>query len=266
LTSFLGPAVPTVTGLAREWPAGLDGLLSAILADSLGSTQTLARHILDRHFEEDESPHPFAVVALAQRAGRGRRGRPWSSAYGLGVWATLASPARGGPELQSYPMRACLALAELVNGWTGGACRIKWPNDLVVGHRKLGGVLVDGIVRPDGTGWALIGFGLNHGHSQGQLPETGATSLALLRPIGLPKLERAAGLSVAAVFEALRSPDSWLDRYRALSAHSPGDPIECEVGGERLAGRFAGFDERGFLRLATDRGTRTLTSAEIFAW
>jgi BirA family biotin operon repressor/biotin-[acetyl-CoA-carboxylase] ligase len=262
---------PSLAALAGAWPVPLEGRLNAVFVDRLPSTQTFARRLLDRHFDEDEVPQPFVVAALGQTAGRGRQGRTWSSGQGLGVWATLAVPARGGPELQSYPMRASLALAELVNGWVGGepgrpVCRIKWPNDLVIVRRKLGGLLVDAIVRPDGSGWALVGFGLNHGQTETQLPGPETVSLAVARPGAAPPLAVAVTLAVAAVFEALASPESWIERYEALSAHAAGDTIECRVAGERLAGRFAGFDDRGFLRLETAAGLRILTSAEIFEW
>ena len=150
--SFLGE-------LAEAWPERLTPDVSLLALREVDSTQRLARTLLDRHFAEQEEPHPYAVVAAAQGAGRGRAGRVWQSAAGLGVWASLALPV-DQRNLQSLPMRIGVALAECVNRTLGTeTCRLKWPNDLVVGRRKLGGLLVDAVSRPDGEGWAIAGFG-----------------------------------------------------------------------------------------------------------
>ena len=252
--------------LVRRWPVSLRGRVNAVCARSLDSTQTLARRLLDRHFAEDETPEPFAVVALAQSAGLGRRGRSWSSSSGLGVWASLAVPVADRDRLQALPMRAAVALADVVARVGGVACRLKWPNDLMIGHRKLGGILIDAVSRHDRELWAVIGFGINHGHGESELPTPESVSLRLAGATPLPPLGEMAGAAVAAVFDEIVSDRPWLGRYRGLTAHGAGDPIECEVAGESLAGRFAGFDERGFLRLATPTGERLVASGEVFSW
>lgn len=257
---------PEVGELARGWPSSLNGRVNAIFARSLSSTQSFGRMLLDRHFAEDESPHPFAVLALEQSAGLGRHGRSWSSTEGLGIWASLVLPVAGREELQTLPMRTGVALAALLDGWLRGDCRLKWPNDLVVGRRKLGGILIDAITRRDHQIWALVGFGINHGHAAGELPEEHAVSLRLAALEAPPSLGVVAGAAVAAVFEELSAQRPWLARYRALSAHALGDALECDLAGERVAGRFAGFDELGFLRLATPTGERVIASGEVFSW
>ena len=266
MTPSPAPVGDSPSGLVRRWPASLRGRVNAVCARSLDSTQTLARRLLDRHFAEDETPEPFAVIALAQSAGLGRRGRAWSSGSGLGVWASLAVPVADRERLQALPMRVAVALADVVARVGGAACRLKWPNDLVIGRRKLGGILIDAVSRHDRDLWAVIGFGINHGHGESELPAPEAVSLRLAGATPLPALGELAGATVAAVFEEIASDRPWLERYRALTAHAAGDPIECEVAGERLAGRFAGFDERGFLRLATAAGERVVASGEVFSW
>jgi len=262
---------PAVTGrapweLARAWPGALRGRLNGVFAASLGSTQTFARALLDRHFAEDETPEPFVVIALEQTAGLGRRGRSWSSAGGLGVYASLAAAVVDQAQLQALPMRVGVALAGVLARAGAGECRLKWPNDLIVGRRKVGGILIDALNRPEGELWAVIGFGINHGHRADDLPDPAATSLRLaMGREPLPLVELAGG-AVAAVFDEIGAEGPWLDRYRALSAHAAGDAIECEVGGTRLSGRFVGFDERGFLRLVTAAGERVVSSGEVFSW
>jgi BirA family biotin operon repressor/biotin-[acetyl-CoA-carboxylase] ligase len=271
VTSRPTNASATAARLAACWPAALRRRINLLVASSLTSTQSLARRLVDRHLADDETPEPFAVVAASQTAGHGRRGRPWVSRAGLGVSASIALPVAEAEALQAMPLRAALALAETLSEWTGQPTRIKWPNDLLVGRRKLGGLLVDAIARADGGGWAIVGFGVNHGYSESELPVPGATSLAL-EALALPPLEEVANALLVALLDEVRElgardgDGNWLERYRRASVHEPGDELECELGsGERLRGRFDGFDGRGRLRLDTPAGPRVVASGEVFS-
>jgi BirA family biotin operon repressor/biotin-[acetyl-CoA-carboxylase] ligase len=251
-----------------RWPRQLVAEISLVAVDRVDSTQRMARALLDRHLREDETPHPFVVVALEQSAGRGRQGRSWASAAGKGLWASfvLELDARCA---QSLPMRVALALATAVNGLLGEPrCRLKWPNDLVIGHDKLGGLLVDAVTRPDGRVWSVVGFGINHGHGADELPAPGAVSLRLAAgPRSASTLAELLARAQTELWSELSRDDSdWLERYRSLAAHRSGDPISCDLPDGRLEGTFAGFDEYGFLVVATERGPRTVRSGEVYSW
>lgn len=260
------PSAPR-TGLGPDWPRRMATRVSLVRIRRVDSTQRLARTLLDRHFREEEDPGAFVVLALEQEAGRGRRGRTWASAPGLGVWASLVAPIPS-ENLPLLPVQVGVALAEAVGRELGGVCRIKWPNDLVVERRKLGGLLLDAVARREGEVWVIVGIGLNHGHAADELPHPGAVSLrtaAGSRPI--PDLETFTVRCLEAVWEALITPRSdWIPRYRELSAHGRGDTVTCELGEGRIEGAFVGFDERGFLILDTDTGRRTVRSGEVFEW
>jgi len=254
----------SLTDVAAAWPREL--LPVALVAhEEIDSTQRLARELLDRHLAEDETPPTCCVLALAQSSGRGRRGRSWESARGLGVWATLVLAMR--PEsLGAAPLRAAVALAETLAAAVP-AVRLKWPNDLVVGERKLGGILVESVQR-DGRAWALVGFGVDLGHGAEELPTERATSLRLL---GVAAGDRAladwAPRLVAAIWRELAGePGDWLARYRARSAHAPGDRLRCDLDGAEVDGRFVEVDASGALRLRCDDGERTITSGDVYAW
>lgn len=255
-------------GFAAAWPRALVADVSLVAVDRVDSTQRLARALLDRHFAEDETPHPFVVVAAGQSAGRGRQGRAWRSAPGLGVWASFVLEVDRS-EAQRLPMRVALALATAVNDALGGEpCRLKWPNDLVIGAAKLGGLLIDAVTRPGGGFWAVVGFGLNCGHGADDLPVPSAVSLRLAageRPWPTPA-EMLARAQLGVCAELADAGEDWLERYRALSVHRPGDELVCELPEGRLEGRFAGFDPLGFLIVETGAGTRTVRSGEVFAW
>jgi BirA family biotin operon repressor/biotin-[acetyl-CoA-carboxylase] ligase len=105
------------------------------------------------------APHGTLVTAGVQTAGRGRQGRAWSAPAGQAL--LLALVVREPPGL--LPLRAGLAVADLA----GPQARVKWPNDVLLGGRKVAGVLVEG--RPQ-EGWAVAGIGVNVAVEVGRLP------------------------------------------------------------------------------------------------
>jgi BirA family transcriptional regulator, biotin operon repressor / biotin---[acetyl-CoA-carboxylase] ligase len=102
-----------------------------------------------------------AVLAEAQTAGRERHGTPWFSPEASNLYASvLFRPSLAPRELPLFAPIASLALAEAV--WLEGApAQIKWPNDVVVGTRKLGGVLVEAPLIGDRVLHVILGIGVN---------------------------------------------------------------------------------------------------------
>ena len=124
-----------------------------------------------------------AVIALEQTRGRGRDGRRWEQVPGLGLALSVAL--RLGCDARQagvIPLAAGLAVAQASHALGVSAARLKWPNDVLVGERKLAGVLCE-LRRAAGGGDAVvIGIGLNVRHSADDFPEPlrgHATSLAL---------------------------------------------------------------------------------------
>jgi BirA family biotin operon repressor/biotin-[acetyl-CoA-carboxylase] ligase len=228
------------------------------------STNSLARRVVSEYAAEDLSPPRLWIFAFAQHAGRGRHGRSWVSPPGLGVYATLSLGQLERRTLESLPLRVAESLCTTINRWVGGRCRLKWPNDLMIGGLKLGGVLIESVVRGSGRPAAIVGFGVNHGQGPADLRSGHATSL---RNEGAPAMTLAATAAALALDleTTLAQPaDGAAARYAALSMHSPGDPIRCRVaGGEVVEGTFAGFDEAGFLRLGTGSGERLVSAGEV---
>ena len=226
---------------------------------AVDSTNRLARRVAEAY--PDSQPPPLSLIARAQTAGRGRRGRRWVSPPGQGIYASLLLPVAGAEALASWPLRVPLALCEALDEH-GVACGIKWPNDLLVDGRKLGGVLLEALA---GSRAAIVGFGINGAQAERELPAPGSTSLRLAAA-GPVELSRLVVELVRAVGERLAEgglTKALVEAYRRRSVHHPGDPLRCRVGDEEVAGRFAGFDDRGRLRLATAGGERVLGAAEV---
>ena len=125
---------------------------------------------------EEHLARPVLLAAEAQTAGRGRRGRRWHAVPGRSIAFSLARrivrPAR---ELTALPRLAGVAAAQALRALGARAIGLKWPNDLVVGRAKLGGILVETRGGADAS-LAVIGIGLNY------LPDPGL-SRRLRRPV-----------------------------------------------------------------------------------
>ncbi|HYE94588.1 MAG TPA: biotin--[acetyl-CoA-carboxylase] ligase [Rubricoccaceae bacterium] len=209
---------------------------------------------------EAGAPEGALVMADHQTAGRGRYGRSWVDAPGQGLLFSLVlRPALPPDALGLLPLMAGVAVAEAAAPHVAPhAPRLKWPNDLLFGGRKAGGLLAEARTSGDGRPVVILGVGLNV--NEQTLPpeiEDRATSLALV--LGRP-LDRAALL--AGVLLALeRRYDALLGGGRAallaaFEAHAAGLGKAVTVSfphGPRpaLTGTFAGLAPDGALRLAT---------------
>ncbi len=102
------------------------------------------------------------LVAAEQRAGRGSRGRTWHSGPG-GLWLSVLRRGQGTPGgFELLSLRAGLAVAGVLDGIPAvNPVRLKWPNDLIVHDRKVGGLLVEARWQGDRLQWVAIGLGLN---------------------------------------------------------------------------------------------------------
>ena len=121
-----------------------------------------------------------AMVADEQAAGRGSRGRTWTSPRG-GLWlSVLARPATARLELLS--LRAGLAVAEQLERVGAGGIGLKWPNDLMLGERKVGGILCEARWQGGALAWVVMGVGLNVSNPPARALADIATHLASIAP------------------------------------------------------------------------------------
>jgi len=205
-----------------------------------GSTNDRARELAGAG-----APHGTLVTAAAQSAGRGRQGRQWSAPPGAALLMSLVL--RDAHPL--LPLAAAVAVAQTV----GDEARIKWPNDVLLGGRKVAGILAEG--RPQ-EGWAVLGIGVNVAIRVEDLPaELHATAATLGRDPAdverfladlLATLERTLALAPAEVLDAWRARDALAGR-------------EISWSGGR--GTAAGIDGEGRLVVELADGGRTALDA-----
>lgn len=239
------------------------GFENLVVLQRVDSTNSLARRILERCWTKGEQCPEVAIIARQQTAGRGRSGNSWVSDENLGIYVTIV---RFVPrvELQTLPLLVGIGLGRALHR-LGCEAGLKWPNDLLVGGRKLGGILIETVGRGLGDVAAIIGFGVNHGHDQQRLPTEKATSLRLeIDP--LPGLATVAAALLRGVREELMHLGEVRyarDAYESMSVHRAGDRLRCRMGREPVEGTFLGFDGHGFLRLEVSGEERVLSCGEI---
>ncbi len=132
------------------------------------------------------APHGLVILADCQTAGRGRRGRTWHSPPQGNIYTSvIVVPRPGtngiGPWLSWIPLFAALAVADSLTTQTTLAVSMKWPNDLLINEKKIGGILCEQTTTPDRTMAVVIGIGLNINAALDSFPEdlrSGATTIA----------------------------------------------------------------------------------------
>jgi BirA family biotin operon repressor/biotin-[acetyl-CoA-carboxylase] ligase len=189
---------------------------------------------------EAGAPAGTAVVADIQEAGRGSRGRSWSSPPG-GLWlSVLARPRAAALEVLS--LRVGLAVTEVLDGVGAGGIALKWPNDLMLGDRKCGGILCEARWQGATPAWVVIGLGLNVANHPPAALADSATHLAAVLPGLTPEA------LLGPVVEAIRRVDA------AAGTLAPGERARFErrdwLKGRALAAPLCGTAEG----LAADGG------------
>ena len=131
---------------------------------SVDSTNNYARNLL----HEGLAQHGMAIFAHEQLAGKGQRGRIWSSDKGSNVILSLIVNPQSLVLSQQFQLSVCVALSvhELFMKFAGADTKIKWPNDLYWQDRKAGGILIESVVGSRKSGisswdWSIIGVGIN---------------------------------------------------------------------------------------------------------
>jgi BirA family biotin operon repressor/biotin-[acetyl-CoA-carboxylase] ligase len=269
-------AVPARGYRLREIPDRLTALeLRPLLAthdlgqvlhcfEELASTNDTARQLA-----EEGAAHGEVVIAERQTAGRGRRGRGWISPPGRNLYLSAVLrpdlPPQRAPEIT---LVASVGLCHAVRR-AGADAGIKWPNDLVVGERKLGGILTEMAAEADRVQWVVLGVGVNLNARPEDFPEelrSAVTSVAAERGQPVPRALFAAA--------ALALLEEWLDRYaeggfaavrdewRVLS-DTLGREVRVAAEGREIRGLAEDVDESGALLVRTGAGLEAVRSGEV---
>ncbi len=226
--------------------------------DEIDSTN---RYVLDA--SRSGAAPGLVVVADRQDAGRGRRGRTWSAPPGssLLVSVLLATPGPGD-EVHLLTMAAGLALLDAVRAVAGFDAELKWPNDLVVGDRKLAGLLAETDVRDGRVHQVVVGLGCNVTWG-GYPPELAETATACDRVAGHP-VDRDALLDalLASLAHQLDALGDVPARYRSRLA-TLGRRVRVELAEGAREGVAVDVDDAGRLIVETDDRRLVVSAGDV---
>jgi BirA family biotin operon repressor/biotin-[acetyl-CoA-carboxylase] ligase len=212
-------------------------------------------------------PHGGAVIAETQTRGRGRNGRAWASPAG-GLWmSVLTRPDLDAAQAGRLGIGLALAAAEAAGAVSDRDIGLKWPNDLVIGGRKLGGVLVGTGIAGRRVSTAVLSLGINVNVAPSDLPGEVRESAASLSEETLR--DHAVGELAARVLETLErtwpavvdAADELVEAWRGRDVLA-GRKVVLETARESLRGTAQGIDNTGALVLVTADGVRKASAGE----
>lgn len=236
-----------------------------MILDSCSSTQKVANEWLIDH-----SYDGMLILSEEQTEGKGRLNRSWSSVKGKGLWMSwIVKPSILPHESPPITLVAAIAVSKAIHNVTGVQVDIKWPNDLLIDGKKVGGILTELQSTPEQIEAIIIGIGLNVNHLQEDIDESLrdiATSLAITKQsmIHRPQLlaEIALQLEVAIKkfetegFEPFR--DEWIRHSSML-----GKQITAQTVRETIEGKAVGINQYGALLVETSTGVIPLFSGDV---
>lgn len=244
------------------------GARQVLYYPELDSTSTALRRLA-----EEGAPEGTVILTDAQRAGRGRRGRTWHSPPGKGIYfSVLLRPVHLEPHrAAAVTLVAAISAARRIREAAGTAITVKWPNDLLVGAKKIGGILTESQTGGGKLLYLTLGLGLNINHQLDDFPadlRSSATSLHLAenRTFGRTAL-------FLSILEQLLHDCHLFFRkgfvpfqlhWRELNA-TLGKTVELTRSGKPLRGRALDIDPAGALLIEDEKGKHhRIICGEIF--
>jgi BirA family transcriptional regulator, biotin operon repressor / biotin---[acetyl-CoA-carboxylase] ligase len=231
--------------------------------NEIDSTNHIAEKLAQQSFREG-----IMVIADSQTAGRGRSNNRWFSPTGENIYCTLLLK----PDisyLHRIPFVAGLAIVKTLAA-LGLKIDIKWPNDLLIGHRKIGGVLIQSAIESGILKYAILGFGINI-NSRSFPADLNETATSVANELGEPSDRESILAGILMFFEKLYSEMpkiSWEDFSKEIGKKSTFIK-DCEVrihNHEGISeGTTAGLDSYGGLIVNTPDGARVFYSGEVQA-
>jgi BirA family transcriptional regulator, biotin operon repressor / biotin---[acetyl-CoA-carboxylase] ligase len=208
-----------------------------------------------------DEPEGAVVLAEEQTAGRGRVGRSWHSERGTGIYATLLLRPKISPvQAPLLTMLAGLSARSAIQAQTGLSVELKWPNDLLLGGAKLGGILTEMHAEPTAVRFVVIGLGINV--NQEKFPAEIAGLATSLRKESGGKSHSRLELLVRLLtqFESdynrlLREGAGFVvERFQKESDFANGKSVKVETGFETYFGKTDGLSPEGLLIVKRDDG------------
>ena len=268
----LGYDIEATPHLGYQLVSAPDLLHADDLLSRLGKPKVIGRDI--RVFRETTSTNDIVdklardgvkegvvVFAESQTKGRGRLGRKWLSPAKKGLWfSILLRPQLRPPETTRLTVASATALRRAIQSHTGLQAEIKWPNDILIGGRKVAGILTELSAELDRVKYVILGIGVDVNLSHAELPpelrkiatsikaELGRTvSRAELAVAILRELDRDYAAVTDGQFQNLA--DEWEEHCGTI-----GHRVKIRIGQREISGRAESLGDDGALLVRTDHG------------
>jgi BirA family biotin operon repressor/biotin-[acetyl-CoA-carboxylase] ligase len=248
--------LPRARDLTRV-TASTAGAPAASVVEALGVAQLIYRERVGSTMDEvhalaaQGAPAGTVVLASMQEAGRGRGGRPWLSEPDAGLWCTVLERPSDSRALDVLALRVGLSLADALTPLVSDAIGLKWPNDLLLGRRKLAGILIEVRWRDGRPEWVAIGIGINR-----RVPHEYPFAAAIREDVPRDQLLQAAVPAVRAAARGIGAlTEAECARWASRDA-AAGRPVR-----EPVAGIVQGITPSGAVCIRLEDGTQREVSS-----
>ena len=252
--TLLDPAEIERLAPSCKWPA--------LVFDSIDSTNAEALRAIERH-----QVAPFVVLAERQTAGRGRRGRKWVSPFAENVYYSLVLRIEGGMrQLEGLSLVVGLAVMQALRELGVPGVGLKWPNDVLVGQKKIAGILLELVGDPADVCHVVLGVGINVNMQMTVEVDQQWTSMRLESGKAFDRNHLVAELG-----EMLQK---YLARHQAVGFSAiqaeweqhhlwQGRAVSLIAGANQIDGEVLGIDSQGALRLKVGGVEKVFSGGEL---
>ena len=202
----------------------------------------------------NEASEGEVVVVEAQHAGKGRMGRQWESPAGVNIYLSIIlRPLFPPSKIPLITLMTAVACAEAIEETTGVLPAIKWPNDLLIGEKKIGGILTEADMEMDRINFVIVGIGINVNMSGSALPSSLRNTATSLQEALGKEVSR-----VPLIQALLRKFELWYTRFKEGKGKAitrrweelsqiRGKEVSVDFMGETVKGQALEIDEDGAL-------------------
>lgn len=251
---FLNAENIALNAPSLEWPIHI--------SDSIDSTNTEGLRLAD-----SGCPAPFLVLAEQQTAGRGRRGRKWVSPYAQNVYYSLVLRIESGlSQLEGLSLVVGLAVMRALreSGVQGAA--LKWPNDVLVGQKKIAGILLELVGDPADICHVVLGIGINVNMRRTEEVDQQWTSVQLETgsPVDRNALVAQLSMQLQAYLERHKT-DGFVSLQEEWEQNHAwqGRSVSLIAGVNQIDGDVLGVDHQGALRLSVNGVEKIYSGGEL---
>ena len=215
-------------------------------------------------------PEGTVVMAEEQTAGRGRAGRAWHSEKGTGLYFSILLRPRLAPaQTPLLTMLAGISAQAAVETVTGLTPELKWPNDLLLNEKKLGGILTEMVAEPSAVRFVVVGIGINT--NQEKFPsELASIATSLRKESGRITFRLELLVRLLSQFESDYSrflsegAPFVVERFQKVSDFAKGRRVRVDTGVESYTGTTAGLSPEGLLLVKRENGqTATVIAGDV---